>query len=646
MYKKITFRGDLRNKFILFAIVPILLLSMFGSFLVYSAEENTIIENHAKLLISIDNRIKNFFSNIEFFKNAIKKEIKRVKKDDDMAEDSLTYDQDIYSLYIVNLNSKTLKRMDKDLNSTTLKIDPYMKSLLKKVEGKKEFLTDAYYSKFEKKILISYILHYDNSKVYIFNISLDRLFKFIKSLSRDKKQSIQLINREGKLIFDSLKDKIEESKENFFESGIYEIAVKGEKEFELREFPAHYKKGYTLIDTILDDDNFLTYTKQKESGWLIIVLDYYDNLDPFLNKMLMIAVIFISITTFLTIISVKITTNKIMTPLENLITQINLFAKGERKKFLEIEPNYTYTIFGSLIDSFNNMQKEINTRERALEDLNKNLEKIVKEKTKSLEDLNKNLERIIEEKVNENLEIQKRLTQSEKLASMGEMIGNIAHQWRQPLSVISTIATGIKTQKEFGILTDEEFYKSCDDINENAQYLSRTIDDFRNFIRGDKTRAIFKIEAVMESFLNIVDSQIKSYHINLVLNIDKNIEIDGYKNDLIQAMINIFNNSKDAFKLNGVDEKMVEIDTVVEGGKVKIILIDNGGGIKDGIIDRIFEPYFTTKHKSQGTGLGLHMTYKLITSMDGEIEASNVEFEYRGKKYRGAKFVISLPAVD
>jgi signal transduction histidine kinase len=146
--------------------------------------------------------------------------------------------------------------------------------------------------------------------------------------------------------------------------------------------------------------------------------------------------------------------------------------------------------------------------------------------------------------------------------------------------------------------------------------------------------------------LNIIDSQIKSYQIDLVLEIEESIEIDGYKNDLIQSMINIFNNSKDAFKLNNIDEKMVLIRAFVNSKKrVQIEMTDNGGGIREDIIDRVFEPYFTTKHKSQGTGLGLHMTYKLISSMEGSIEVENVEFEYKGRSYKGAKFTIYLPAV-
>jgi signal transduction histidine kinase len=650
MYKrKVSFREDLRNKFILFAIVPIFLLGIFGSFLVYNAEEKTIIDNHNKLLVSVSNRIENFHSKLIFLTNAIKKELNSsITTDEDIVEDTLAYDEDVYSVYEVNLTKNEVINVFKDSHEEKILLDKNIKKLIKKAKFHNgDYLSDAYYLDNLGKVVISYTLKAKDDIYYIFNISLDRVFRFISSLAKDNKQSISIINKKGQYIFNSLHPEYVREKKNFFKTGAYYIAVKNANPFELTEFPANYKKGDNFWKGIFDDDNFLTYTKEKNTNWLIVIRDFYDNLDPFLNKMLTIAVIFILISVTLTLISVKITTNKIMTPLEDLIAQINRFANGQKKNYLKIDQDNTYPIFASLINSFNNMQKKINQREEELENLNQNLEKIVKEKTKSLEELNKNLEKIIEEKVNENLEIQKRLTQSEKLASMGEMIGNIAHQWRQPLSVISTIATGIKTQKEFGILSDEEFFKACDDINENAQYLSRTIDDFRNFIKGDKTRVIFPLSTALESFLNIIDSQIKSYHIDLILDVDESIEIDGYKNDLIQSMINIFNNSKDAFKLNNVEEKMFSIKAFVnKKGRVQIEMTDNGGGIKEDIINRIFEPYFTTKHKSQGTGLGLHMTYKLITSMDGEIEASNVEFEYKGKHYKGAKFTIYLPAVD
>ncbi len=242
-------------------------------------------------------------------------------------------------------------------------------------------------------------------------------------------------------------------------------------------------------------------------------------------------------------------------------------------------------------------------------------------------------------------EQQKRLKESEKLASMGEMIGNIAHQWRQPLSVISTASTGMKLQKELGMLDDESFMQNCDAINDNAQYLSKTIDDFKNFIKGDRDKAIFILDKEINSFLNLINGSIKNNDINIILDLEKNINIDGYKNELLQCLINIYNNSKDALVENAEDDRYIFISAYKDkNNKVIIKIKDNAGGIPSNIITKIFDPYFTTKHQSQGTGLGLHMTYNLIVDgMNGFIEVENINYKYQNNNYYGAQFTIKLP---
>jgi PAS domain S-box-containing protein len=238
-----------------------------------------------------------------------------------------------------------------------------------------------------------------------------------------------------------------------------------------------------------------------------------------------------------------------------------------------------------------------------------------------------------------------RLISQSKLASMGEMLGNIAHQWRQPLSVISTSATGMQMQKEMGILEDEEFYKYCEIINEHAQFLSQTIDDFTNFIKGDSKPIRFDLKNDTDSFIKLVDATIKRNNITIILDLEENINIQGYPNELIQCFMNIFNNAKDALvENNDEDNRYIFISQIIENDNVIIEFKDNAGGISDDIIDKVFDPYFTTKHKSQGTGLGLHMSYNLITNgMKGNITVKNDEYDFNGKHYRGACFDIIIP---
>ncbi len=246
----------------------------------------------------------------------------------------------------------------------------------------------------------------------------------------------------------------------------------------------------------------------------------------------------------------------------------------------------------------------------------------------------------ITQEYNKNIELQ----EQEKLASMGEMIGNIAHQWRQPLSVISTAATGMQLQKEYGHLNDNLFNESCETINKNAQYLSKTIDDFRNFIKGDRVFQYFNLKENIQSFKHLVEGAIKSNDINVIFNLDSNIGVNGYPNELVQCYINIFNNAKDALIENNIENKLIFISTYIENNKIRIIFKDNAGGIPKDIKSKIFDPYFTTKHQSKGTGLGLNMSNRLISEgMNGSIDVVNAEYEYEGNLYAGAQFKITLP---
>ena len=236
------------------------------------------------------------------------------------------------------------------------------------------------------------------------------------------------------------------------------------------------------------------------------------------------------------------------------------------------------------------------------------------------------------------------IAQQSKLAAMGEMIGNIAHQWRQPLSVISTIATGMKMQKQYGMLNDAEFFQNCDDINRQSQYLSRTIDDFRNFIRGNNRRSSFLLKHALDEFLNLVEGSITSYHINVQIDRDEHLHFVGSETELIQCFLNIFNNAKDALNMENPDEKILKISIRKDQETIRIRFQDNAGGIPEPVLPKIFEPYFTTKHQAQGTGLGLYMTHQLIVEgMGGELTASNETLRHRDREYTGALFTITLP---
>jgi signal transduction histidine kinase len=229
------------------------------------------------------------------------------------------------------------------------------------------------------------------------------------------------------------------------------------------------------------------------------------------------------------------------------------------------------------------------------------------------------------------------------MAAMGEMLGNIAHQWRQPLSVITTASTGMKLQKELDILDDEAFNQSVTNITDSALYLSKTIDDFRNFFKIDKTESTFDITHTFEKVFKLTDGQFSHNDIIFIKNIEE-IKLCALENELIQALINILNNSKDALiELEKSIPRVIFIDAHKEDKKVIIKVKDNAGGINEDIIDKVCEPYFTTKHQSQGTGIGLYMTSQIIKKhMNGTFKIANVEVKYEDKTYKGIETTIEV----
>ncbi|ABV67785.1 two-component sensor histidine kinase [Aliarcobacter butzleri RM4018] len=233
------------------------------------------------------------------------------------------------------------------------------------------------------------------------------------------------------------------------------------------------------------------------------------------------------------------------------------------------------------------------------------------------------------------------LYQQSKMAAMGEMIGNIAHQWRQPLSIITTATSGMVLQKQMGVLTDEFFFEASNRINASSQYLSQTIDDFRNFFIPNKEKSKVNLIEIFKKTLDLISAQFSSKDIEIIKNIE-GVEFESYENELIQALINILNNSRDELiKKDG--ERFIFVDAFEKDNFINIIIKDNAGGVIKENLDKIFEPYFTTKYKSQGTGIGLYMTEEIITKhLNGTICVKNVEFTYDEKEYFGAEFTIRI----
>ena len=248
-----------------------------------------------------------------------------------------------------------------------------------------------------------------------------------------------------------------------------------------------------------------------------------------------------------------------------------------------------------------------------------------------------NLESKINEEIFKRTEQEKLLIQQSKLASMGEMIGNIAHQWRQPLGELSALLMNLQVKHEFNDLSGEVLLQSIQQCNKINAFMSNTISDFQNFFKPSKNKEVFEISEACQRAIAILQASIKYHNIEFTFDISEKMEVLGYPNEFAQALLNILSNAKDVLSDRQISNPFIRMQ-LKKGFKYMLIMIeDNGGGIGAEHMDRIFEPYFTTKYATQGTGIGLYMTKMIIeNNMSGIISVKNTQ--------EGALFTIKLPS--
>ena len=274
--------------------------------------------------------------------------------------------------------------------------------------------------------------------------------------------------------------------------------------------------------------------------------------------------------------------------------------------------------------------------------LNKRLKNLVNIKTNRLKIMNKKLATRIKKELDKHQEKDRILAQQQKMVAMGQMIENIAHQWRQPLSVISTSASGLKLKKQLNILEDEELIKSIDQIVDTAKYLSDTIDDFRYFFKPQKDKTKFSLVKNIEKSLSFLETVLKENSIKVEFEYE-DIDITAYETELMQVFINIISNSKDAFIEKKIKDRVIFISIKNFPNRILIEIKDNAGGVEDDILDKVFEPYFTTKHQYSGTGIGLYMSNQIIkTHLNGDIFMKNCSFKYKNIEQKGVITTIIL----
>uniref|UniRef100_UPI004048044A cache domain-containing protein n=1 Tax=Aliarcobacter sp. TaxID=2321116 RepID=UPI004048044A len=273
---------------------------------------------------------------------------------------------------------------------------------------------------------------------------------------------------------------------------------------------------------------------------------------------------------------------------------------------------------------------------KKIDDVLKNYENKVKANAQELEELNASLENKVKKEIEKNREKEQLLVQRSKFIALGEMISNIAHQWRQPLSELSSILMYIKFKYSIKVLDEKTMEQKLQEADKVLEFMSHTIDDFRNFFMPKKEKEEFFLNKVVHIVMNIISSTLANYDIKVEINVDKKIKLNTYLNEYEQVLLNILNNAKDVLIDKKISNPLIKIEAYEENNYVVLTIEDNGGGIEVVPKGKVFEPYFTTKEDSNGTGIGLYMSKIIIDkNMKGKLRVQNTSL--------GAKFIIFVP---
>ncbi len=372
--------------------------------------------------------------------------------------------------------------------------------------------------------------------------------------------------------------------------------IKEQKNIEVQNIQSDMKTKKTINKLIEKQDVVSQY--DHEHNWLVTAIAFHN---PITKKMV----------AFLTVRSKSIFFEKMYDNyIKNLIITEVLFVLLIWLVFKEIKSKNT---------------------------LNQVLEKKVKEQTKHLEELNATLEKKVNKAVKEVKQKDKIIISQSRHAAMGEMISMIAHQWRQPLSVISMSANNMKLDIDLGECNPDAFVESIESITDQINYLSKTIDDFRDFFKPNKIAKETTFDVIVEDTMNIIGKSLENNNIAIEIDIHTDDIIKTYSNELSQVLINIINNSKEAMVDNNIENPRIIIECKREQNDLyEINITDNAGGIPLKIAHQIYEPYFSTKHEKNGTGLGLYMSKTIVEDhLKGKISHKNTQ--------DGVKFIIELP---
>jgi len=395
--------------------------------------------------------------------------------------------------------------------------------------------------------------------------------------------------------------------------------------------------SYSIRNSEIVNEEVFKYTypiyfSKIKWGWFIIELSLkeYDKKVLDMYKQFSIFVLLIIIASFL--ISYFIA-RMISKPIIELNRISNDIANGDLSRRVNI---YSDDEIGKLAKSFNKMVVNLESSRSKLRRSHVELENRVALRTKELNDLNETLEERVSSEIKKQQEQEQLLIQQSKLASMGEMIGNIAHQWRQPLNALGLVMQNIYFSYEMDELTDEFMEKSVKKVNLLTDNMSKTIDDFRNFFKPNKGSEVFNLNGLVKDTLGLVDATFQHQDVKIRGFHDGEILVYGFPSEFSQTLLNVLNNAKDALLDNKINDAEVYINVGLDDNYGFVKVKDNAGGIPADILDKIFDPYFTTKDEGKGTGIGLYMSKIIVEqNMNGKLIVNNIS--------NGAEFIIKIP---
>ena len=595
------FDKDLLKKFLLIGIVPTVLVSSFLLGRIYFVFEDINKKSHEKVLKDIQFYVDSLRQEIEeetaFLQNNFQKiNLQRFIEANDEIETLMVFDRKTHKM--IHLVS--------DFPLTKNEQQNYLQH--NKFNQYKDITKASFHllhnSINGKNKTISYVIP-TQKYIFIFDINFDLLEDFVKYVKQSIDYIILVVDKNGNYLINTSNEPYFHN--NFFTTEYYTKVVQKYSPLEYVEF----------FNDEQDIDNFMVYYQSDSTGWTFVTIEDYDSLDDQVLALLPFIIILLPLIIFGILSSAKQFTHKIVTPLEILIAKMEEFATVNNPQKIDTK-TIEYSLFKRIIESFNTMQDKILKREQELEESNK----LLLQKTKEVSSLNETLQQRVEQEIEKNRKKDQQMIQQSRLAQMGEMISMIAHQWRQPLAAIGAVSASLEMKVRLKKADDETVITHIKKISSYTQHLSKTIDDFRDFFKTTKEKKSITYSEIIESVLNIVESSLENKNIKIIQNLGSTTVFKTYPNELKQVLLNLIKNAEDALLENNSANPTITITTQEN----RLMVEDNGGGIAEDILSKIFDPYFSTKNEKNGAGLGLYMSKMIVEEhCGGKLEVQNTK---------------------